>query len=143
MQRSSIAFALLLGANLALACQSQKSNYCADDMRLDRAKSTPGKAMWCRSTDGKTAQFVELHQDGKTKRQSCMYLEGKAEGSFTAWHPNGNTWIAGQFSLGRAVGHWTQWDKAQVKVAEGDYRDGRFIAGAPVASAAACERQTP
>lgn len=142
MTRSTLV--LLLGAAMVWpACRGQKSSYCAENMDWDQGKSEPDKTVWCRSSDRRTAQFVELHRDGKAKRQSCTYVDGKAEGSFTAWHPNGRTWVAGQFSQGRPVGHWTQWDKAEAKVAEGDYRDGRFIAGAPVAGIALCERQKP
>jgi hypothetical protein len=32
-----------------------------------------------------------------------------------------------------------QWDSAGNKVAEGEYRDGRLVGGAPVAVAAVCE----
>ena len=43
-------------------------------------------------------------------------------------------------TAGRPDGRWNQWDKSGSRVAEGEYRGGRFIAGAPVASAAACDK---
>jgi hypothetical protein len=144
MRKTPAVILLLLTACMAWSgCRGRKSHHCGDKLLWDEAKSVPGKSMWCRSEDGKTARYVEMHKDGKAKRQVCTYVDGKPEGSFTAWHPDGRTWIAGQFRNGRISGRWTQWDKTGSKVAEGDYRDGRFIAGAPVAGAAVCDKVQP
>jgi hypothetical protein len=61
-------------------------------------------------------------------------------GSFTAWLPDGKPWIQGQYAVGFKTGKWKQWNASGNLVAEGDYRSGRLVAGAPVAAMAGCER---
>jgi antitoxin component YwqK of YwqJK toxin-antitoxin module len=99
-----------------------------------------GKTLWCESKDKLRSQWVEWHKGATTLRQSCSYRNGKPEGSFTAWHPEGKPWVQGQFSGGQKVGKWKQWDSSGNEVAEGDYASGRLVAGAPVAAMADCEK---
>ena len=46
----------------------------------------------------------------------------------------------GQYAVGFKTGKWKQWNASGNLVAEGDYRSGRLVAGAPVAAMAGCER---
>jgi hypothetical protein len=112
-------------------------------MSLNRRDSRPGSFEWCRSKDGRKTQYVELQSNGKERRQTCDFRDGRLDGPFTAWHPGGKTWIEGRFSGGLPDGRWSQWDKAGMRVAEGEYRSGRFVAGAPVASTAVCDKLRP
>jgi hypothetical protein len=123
-----------------VACQRAGSPFCPEGMSLDHKQSKPGQVVWCHSRDGRRAQYIEFLPGGKEKRQICEFREGRADGPFVAWFPGGTVWIRGQFTAGRPDGRWNQWDKAGSRVAEGEYRSGRFIAGAPVASAAACDK---
>jgi antitoxin component YwqK of YwqJK toxin-antitoxin module len=109
-------------------------------MSLVSSKSTVGKAIWCKSGDGKQARWIQFYSP-TDRRQSCGYSGGKAEGSFTAWHAGGKPWIEGEYEDGRKNGKWTQWDKSGAKVAAGEYRRGEFVAGAPVGIPALCEEQ--
>jgi len=122
-------------------CRGKKSSYCPQGMSEVSSRSEPGRSVYCQSPDKVRAQWVELHPKTKRPRQSCSYYNGKPEGSFTAWHADGKPWVHGQFADGLKTGKWKQWDNAGNVVAEGDYRTGRLIAGAPVAGMAGCERK--
>ena len=123
-----------------MACHGSGPRLCPEGMSLDSKQSKPGQFAWCNSRDGRRAQYTEFHPGGKEKRQVCEFRDGRAGGSFVAWFPGGTIWIRGQFTAGRPDGRWSQWDKSGSRVAEGEYRDGRFVAGAPVASAAVCDK---
>jgi hypothetical protein len=103
-------------------------------------RSEVGKSVWCESSDRSRAQWIDWHPNTTQPRQSCGYYKGKPEGSFTAWYADGKPWVQGQFADGMKAGKWRQWDTSGSEVAEGDYRGGRLIAGAPVAAMAACEK---
>lgn len=134
---------LVLAASSGLACRGGGAGrVCPEGMTLVGAKSVAGKSAWCRSADGKLARWIEFY-DEKNRRQSCGYSGGKPEGSFLAWHPGGKPWIEGEYRQGLKAGHWIQRDKEGLKVAEGEYREGTFVAGAPVANPALCEKMTP
>jgi hypothetical protein len=120
-------------------CKS-KERFCPQGMKHVPLRSEPGKAVWCESTDKTRAQWIEWHPKTTRPRQSCSYFNGRPEGSFTAWYPDGKPWVQGQFADGQKAGKWKQWDNGGTEVAEGDYRSGRLIAGAPVAAMAGCER---
>ena len=136
---SRVAFvALCLG--LAASCGGAPKP-CPRGMSVDEARSQAGKSIWCRSDDGQLARWIEL-ADG-AKRQACSYTNGRPEGSFLAWHPNGRTWVEGTYQDGSKFGKWKQWDAEGALVAQGEYRRGEFVAGAPVGLVAACEQQKP
>jgi antitoxin component YwqK of YwqJK toxin-antitoxin module len=103
-------------------------------------RSQAGQWQWCESNDKHRAQWLEWHPNTTQLRQSCGYRDGKPEGSFTAWHPNGRPWVQGQFLGGLKMGKWKQWDRSGNAVAEGDYTAGRLVAGAPVAGMAGCDK---
>jgi hypothetical protein len=128
---------------LALAglagCKSKPSR-CPKGMKEVPLRSEPGKSLWCESPDKTRAQWIEWHPKTTQPRQSCSYRSGHPEGSFTAWYPDGKPWVQGQFADGQKTGKWKQWDAGGNEVAEGDYRSGRLIAGAPVAGMAGCDR---
>jgi len=126
-----------------MGCQRPGSGVCPEGMSLANKQSKPGQFLWCRSRDGKRAQYIEFQSGGKEKRQICDFREGRAEGPFSAWFPGGKVWIAGRFTAGHPDGRWTQWDKSGSRAAEGEYREGRFVAGAPVAGSAACDKLRP
>ena len=138
-------FLLLLAISCLglLACRGSRSRICPEGMSLDDKHSKPAQFAWCRNRDSKRAQYIEFQPGGKEKRQTCDFRDGRAEGRFVAWFPNGKVWIAGQFAAGHPQGRWSQWDKSGAMAAEGEYRDGRFVAGAPVASSAVCDKLHP
>jgi hypothetical protein len=123
-----------------VACQRPGPSPCPEGLSLDGKNAKPSQSVWCRSHDGKRAQYIEFQPGGKGKRQVCNFRDGRPEGAFSAFFPSGKSWMAGQFSAGRPDGRWSQWDKSGMRVAEGEYRDGRFVAGAPVASTAVCDK---
>ena len=104
------------------------------------ARSEAGRSVWCESRDKSRAQWIEWYADTTQPRQSCSYRGLSAEGSFTAWHPDGKPWVQGQFSGGQKTGKWKQWDSSGNEVAEGEYGNGRLVAGAPVAGMSLCEQ---
>jgi hypothetical protein len=133
---------VVLGAAAGLlGCKHQASSpFCPQGM-LPLGPATPSaKSLWCASPDKARSQWIEWHDGAKQLRQSCSYLQGKPEGSFTAWHVGGTPWVHGQFSGGVKVGKWKQWDVSGSLVAEGDYNSGRLVAGAPVAAMAGCDK---
>jgi len=104
------------------------------------SRSAADKYVWCESSDRVRAQWIEWYAGTTKPRQSCGYRNLKPEGSFMAWHADGKTWVQGQFAGGQKIGKWKQWDASGGEVAEGDYDNGRLVAGAPVASMAGCEK---
>ena len=122
------------------ACRGSRFSICPEGMSLDDKHSRPAQSAWCRTRDRTRAEYIEFQPGGKAKRQICDFREGRAEGRFVTWFPNGKVWISGQFAAGRPQGRWSQWDKSGARVSEGEYRDGRFVAGAPLASLAVCDK---
>lgn len=131
--------AILVGCCL-LGCGRETSPFCPQGLYPVKERSIEGKSLWCESKDKARSQWIQWHKDSSQLRQSCSFLDGKAQGSFTAWHPEGKVWVQGQFAEGQKAGKWKQWDKAGNEVAEGDYASGRLVAGAPVAAVAECEK---
>lgn len=107
------------------------------------AASKPAKELWCRSPDGARAQWTEFHADGKARRQLCSFDAGAAQGSYFAWYPTGKVWIEGVYRGGEKAGKWAQYSEEGAVVAKGEYRFGRFVAGAPVGRMARCEELAP
>jgi antitoxin component YwqK of YwqJK toxin-antitoxin module len=124
----------------AAACSGPKQ--CPEGLEKDKAKSKQLE-IWCRSPDGKKASWTELMPDGKGRRQTCNYSAGAAEGSYFAWYPNGKVWIEGVYRGGEKAGKWAQFTEAGDLTAKGEYRFGRFVAGAPVGRMALCEDMKP
>jgi hypothetical protein len=139
MGKLACALVVLVDVGL-LGCSGKTSPLCPKGMAEVPARSEPGKSIWCQTADQTRAQWIEWQPNTTRPRQSCGYYKGQPAGSFTAWHPDGKPWVQGQFAGGEKIGKWQQWDLAGNVVAEGDYRDGRLIAGAPVAGMAGCER---
>jgi hypothetical protein len=131
---------LVLAVAATVGCKPKGTTLCPKGMAEVPLRSEPGKSVWCEAKDKSRAQWIEWHPKSNRPRQSCSYRDGRPEGSFTAWHPDGKPWVQGQFADGQKVGKWKQWDLTGGEVAEGDYRTGRLIAGAPVAAIAGCER---
>ena len=139
MPKARLLWVLCVVGSLA-ACKQESSPFCPKGMSEVAQRSAQGKSVWCESSDKQSAQWVEWHPGQTQLRQRCTYRNGKPEGSFTAWHPNGKPWVQGQFVDGKKVGKWKQWDASGNEVAEGDYTADRLVAGAPVAGMAMCEK---
>jgi hypothetical protein len=113
---------------------------CPTGMRLDSRRSKPGVNAFCESvTDKSRAAFIELHRDGGGRRQVCPFVGGRPTGLYQAFHPDGGRWLEGRYENGVKVGRWTQWASDGRRVADGDYRDGQMVEGAPVGFPATCE----
>lgn len=95
-------------------------------------------ARWCKDQRTGNRLYVQMHPGGKHWRQKCSFSKAGLDGPFEAAHPGGQRWIEGRYEAGRLAGKWVQWDAAGNKVADGEYRDGHLVAGAPVAVAAVC-----
>jgi antitoxin component YwqK of YwqJK toxin-antitoxin module len=131
---------VFMGVLLA-GCQ-RGPQICPNGTTIDKTRSKDGAFAWCKSDDGKILYWVEL-QGVTDLRQICTFKEGRPEGTFRAFHPNGARWIEGLFAQGLRDGPWQQWDSGGRLVAEGTYRRGVLIAGAPVAIAAKCDTVKP
>ncbi len=99
---------------------------------------TSPETFWCQDPATKNAEFVRMHPGTKQAEQRCPFAAGVLSGPFEATHPNGKRWVVGRYEAGQPAGRWTQWDATGQRVAEGDYRDGRLVQGAPVAVASIC-----
>jgi antitoxin component YwqK of YwqJK toxin-antitoxin module len=108
-------------------------------MTIVPSRSAEGRMVYCQTRDEKRSQWIELYEKTGGKRQSCGFAQRQPEGSFTAWHTSGKVWVQGQYLAGKKIRLWKQWDEAGALVAEGEYRDGRLIGGAPVGGIAVCE----
>jgi hypothetical protein len=132
-------YVLLLSMVVLGACTAKTVSNCPKDMQPIPGRGVEGATSYCQTKDGKRAQWIEFYAKTSHKRQSCGYAEGQPEGSFTAWHANGKPWVQGVYLRGKKARKWKQWDEAGSLVAEGEYRDGRLISGAPVGGMAGCE----
>jgi hypothetical protein len=112
---------------------------CPKEMHLVSSRSVEGQVVWCQSADGRAAQWIEVQGKAHLRRQVCEFHDHRPDGPFLAFHPDGKHWIEGAYSEGVKDGRWRQWDKSGSLVAEGDYRAGRLVSGAPVGIAAHCE----
>lgn len=135
---------LVMGTGAACRPAGEK-DACPEGLRLVKDRSVAGKAIWCKSADGKSARWVQYHEGAgpAQRRQSCNFRDGRLDGKFSAWHPGGQPWIEGAYESAGEASTWTQWDKDGMKVAEGLYRNGKLIAGAPVAMASLCKTLKP
>jgi hypothetical protein len=97
-------------------------------------------SLWCKDQQTGARLYVQMHPGTKRWRQKCAFTKAGLDGPFEATHPGGQKWIEGRYEAGRLAGKWTQWDEAGNKVADGEYRDGHLVAGAPVAVAAVCDK---
>lgn len=129
-------FSLFAVPLLAVGCGGPK--HCPEGMNKVADKSSQTE-VWCQSQDTKAAQWFELQAGGKGRRQSCSFSNGSAEGTYMAWYPNGKVWIEGVYRGGEKAGKWTQYTEEGGITAKGEYRFGRFVAGAPVGRMARCE----
>jgi len=130
---------LFLFFTVLCACRAGTSPNCPKDMRALPGRGIEGVSTFCQTADGKRAQWIEFYDKSAAKRQSCAYADGLPEGSFTSWHATGRPWVQGIYVHGKKARQWKQWDEAGNLVAEGEYRDGRLISGAPVGGIASCE----
>jgi hypothetical protein len=122
----------------ALACQ--KPRVCPPGYR---ESPVAADAVWCRAPGGREASYYQFHPGTRLKRQSCPFVAGLREGQFEGWHPDSKRWLVGRYERGKLEGKWQQWSETGSKVADGEYREGRLVAGAPVAVAAICEQVEP
>jgi hypothetical protein len=114
---------------------------CPQGMRVVEQRTVADQSVWCKSADGRTAQWTEMNKG--SKRQVCQYLDGRAHGPFRAFYPGGARWIEGLFEDGVEHGQWHQWDETGSPSADAEYRTGLLVQGAPVASAAKCMQAKP
>ena len=126
-------------STIQVGCDKGGKRACPEGMRAASDKNADPHTFLCATGDRKRARWTEYYPDG-SQRQSCGFSDGRPEGTFTAWHRNGQLWIEGQYRQGVKVGRWNQLDEVGRKVAEAEYREGAFVAGAPVGLPAACER---
>ena len=45
--------------------------------------------------------------DNGQKNSECKYIDGKEDGAYHVWYPNGKPYINGHYKLGEKVGFWT------------------------------------
>ena len=115
---------------------------CPDGMTLDATRSKPGQSAFCQSASDKSrAAWIELSPGGAPSQplQICPFLGGRPGGPYLAFHPSGARRLEGRYESGKKVGLWTQLAPDGRKVADGKYRDGQLIEGAPVGFQATCE----
>jgi hypothetical protein len=133
-----------LGGLAGLSCRHRLAALCPQGTSFE-AEDAPRRALWCKGGDGRRARWIELYEEGKggTRRQSCPFLDGRPDGNFVSWHPGEKTWVTGLYAAGHKAGRWEQVNNQGRKVAEGEYREGVLIAGAPVGHFASCEKVGP
>src|SRR5206468_1035908 len=141
--RARFAFALAgLACLTSLTTTGCSKALCPAGMQPDGKRSQSGVNAYCVSTTDKTrTAYIELHATGGP-RQVCAFAGGRANGPYQAFHPGGARWLEGRYEDGLKVGRWTQWAPDGRKVADGEYRAGQAIQGAPVGFPATCETIT-
>jgi hypothetical protein len=119
---------------------------CPAGMRVDPQRNSQrfpaGANAFCvNPADKSHTVFIQLHPNG-ARRQVCPFIDGKPAGAYQAFHAGGERWLEGRYENGLKVGRWTQWAPDGRKVADGEYREGLTIEGAPVGFPATCESIT-
>lgn len=143
LPRRRSALVAVLAIVAALGITSCGKAICPPGMRVDAQRSKPGASAFCvNPTDSRQAAFVDLHPNG-AQRQVCLFVGGKPSGLYRAFHSGGERWLEGRYENGLKVGRWTQWAADGRKVADGEYREGLTVEGAPVGFPATCEGVTP
>jgi hypothetical protein len=133
-----------LGLCLALAAGGGCRRPSACPAGHDEKPGPQADSLWCHQRGSDKAVFLQRYPEaGGRIRQMCRFTAGRPEGAFEGWHPNGKVWLKGSFLSGKPDGMWLQLDEQGQKVADGEYRDGRLVQGAPVAVAALCESVAP
>lgn len=142
LRRRLSALVAVLAIGAALGITSCGKVICPPGMRVDAQRSKAGANAFCvNPTDSHQAAFVDLHPDG-ARRQVCLFVDGKPSGLYRAFHSSGERWLEGRYENGLKIGRWTQWAADGRKVADGEYREGLTVEGAPVGFPATCERVT-
>jgi len=95
----------------------------------------------CLSLDPTSSSFVFVFGTDGKKKEQCPFVGPLLHGPYLAWHPDGTTSLRGLYREGHKQGRWEQWGTSGLPVAEGSYREGALVAGAPVGAIASCERR--
>ena len=139
-----VGVAITLGAALGMIVGAGGCGkaLCPAGMRVDAQRSTAGSNVFCvNPTDKSHTVFIQLHPNGG-RRQICPFVDGKPAGAYQAFYAGGERWLEGRYEKGRKVGRWMQWAPDGRKVADGEYREGLTVEGAPVGFPASCEAVT-
>jgi hypothetical protein len=140
--RVAVALLAVTGAVAGFGAGGCSKAACPSGTRADGKRSQPGVNAYCVSaTDSTHTTYVQLHGNGGP-RQVCPFVSGRASGAYQAFHPTGARWIEGRYENGFKIGRWTQWAPDGRKVADGAYRLGTIVEGAPVGFPATCETIT-
>lgn len=88
----------------------------------------PGGEEYCeRANDAgevvKDGPYVKWYQDAKQRQIQGLYRDGLREGSWTAWHENGNRMEQAEYRGGRKNGPFIVWSEGGAKRFEGTYRE--------------------
>src|SRR5262245_48420358 len=82
---------------------------CAEGTTLKGGEPPAGNAVWCEKADGtKHGPLTAFRSDG-TKERCLVYRNGKEEGRFTLYHPNGKMADQGRYHEGKFEGRRTTW----------------------------------
>jgi hypothetical protein len=137
VERSAVVVAI---AALVLAAGCRQGKYCPSGYDTQPAGDV---GVWCRQRGGGDALYIMFHPGGRQARMHCRFVNGVPSGAFESWHPNGKPEVKGQYRDGRKQGKWLQTDQFGGKLADGEYRSGTLVAGAPVGLASLCESLKP
>lgn len=138
LNRWTVASTLAVTLGFIGGCNRAK-RICPENSKPTGAQTDGG--VWCR-TDTPQTYWVEIHPNTEIARQRCPFEEGRPSGPYEALHVNGALWLKGAYSFGKKSGVWEQWNKEGRRVAQGQYRNGDLVAGAPVGMTATCETIT-
>ena len=67
---------------------------------------------------------IEYYKTGQKKSQGIL-IDGKREGRWTYWFPNGNIWSEGEFKNGQSEGMFTIYKSNGEKFVESFYKNGK------------------
>ena len=121
----------------ALACQKPRSVPPAKDEAVGRAE-----AVWCRDRARRKAIYYSSTR-APARGRAVPSRAACWRGDFEAGTPTASAGSSGHYAEGKLEGKWQQWTRPGSKVADGEYREGRLVSGAPVAVAAICETPCP
>jgi antitoxin component YwqK of YwqJK toxin-antitoxin module len=114
---------LCLGFTFVLSLYPQQQ--CPADTKPVRKTLETGYGIACEKPDGRReGLYREWHPNGKL-RLEIEYRDGEMNGSYTRWHDNGQKETAGAYKNGQRQGLWTEWYRNGHKSREVEYRDGK------------------
>jgi antitoxin component YwqK of YwqJK toxin-antitoxin module len=98
---------------------------CPSGTHVEQDGSVIPLEWWCAKADGVQHGPAFARYHGGRAKEVGMYVDGKRDGAWTHWQPDGQLAAKMHFRNGTPVGTWTSWFSDDAKWQQQTYVDGR------------------